>query len=74
MEAEFTGEPLTIAFNPQYLLDGLGALDAPTAVLSFTDPIKPAVITARPATTATSVARLPLPDHADPASAADAGG
>lgn len=44
MEATFTGEPLTIAFNPQYLLDGLGQLGAPTAVLSFVDAFKPAVL------------------------------
>ncbi|HEX8632217.1 MAG TPA: DNA polymerase III subunit beta, partial [Catenuloplanes sp.] len=44
MEASFTGEPLTIGFNPQYLLDGLAALGAPTAVLSFVDAFKPAVI------------------------------
>jgi DNA polymerase-3 subunit beta len=44
MDATFTGESLTIAFNPQYLLDGLAALGAPQAVLSFTDPRKPAVI------------------------------
>jgi DNA polymerase-3 subunit beta len=44
MEATFTGEPLMIAFNPQYLLDGLSALAAPTAVLSFVDAFKPAVI------------------------------
>ena len=35
---------MTIAFNPQYLIDGLQALDAPIAVLSFTDAVKPAVI------------------------------
>ncbi|HYN97146.1 MAG TPA: DNA polymerase III subunit beta [Pilimelia sp.] len=44
MDAVFTGEPLTIAFNPQYLLDGLAALGAPSAVLSFIDAFKPAVI------------------------------
>lgn len=44
MEATFTGEPLTIAFNPQYLLDGLAALSAPVAVLSFIDAFKPAVL------------------------------
>jgi len=44
MEAAFTGEPLTIGFNPQYLLDGLAALGAPTAMLSFVDAFKPAVI------------------------------
>jgi DNA polymerase III subunit beta len=44
MEAAFTGEPLTIGFNPQYLLDGLSALGSPTAMLSFVDAFKPAVI------------------------------
>nr|MDT0662716.1 DNA polymerase III subunit beta [Micromonospora sp. DSM 115978] len=44
MDATFTGEPLTIGFNPQYLLDGLSALGRPTAVLSFVDAFKPAVI------------------------------
>jgi DNA polymerase III subunit beta len=44
MEATFTGEPLTIGFNPQYLIDGLQNLGAPTAMLAFVDAFKPAVI------------------------------
>jgi DNA polymerase-3 subunit beta len=44
MEASYTGESLVIAFNPQYLIDGLGALNAPTAVFGFTDSFKPAVL------------------------------
>lgn len=44
MEASFSGEGLTIGFNPQYLLDGLTALGSPNAVLSFVDAFKPAVI------------------------------
>ncbi|MDP9798490.1 DNA polymerase-3 subunit beta [Catenuloplanes nepalensis] len=44
MDATFTGEALTIGFNPQYLLDGLNQLNAPTAVLSFVDAFKPAVL------------------------------
>ncbi|MCW2640862.1 MAG: dnaN [Dactylosporangium sp.] len=44
MDCAFTGDPLTIAFNHQYLLDGLNALDGPFAVFSFTDPKKPAII------------------------------
>jgi DNA polymerase-3 subunit beta len=44
-EANFDGEePMTLAFNPLYLLDGLGALDAPNAVFSFVEPGKPAVL------------------------------
>ncbi len=45
MEGEFTGDPLTVAFNPSYLLDGLSVLDSPRALISFTHPMKPAVIT-----------------------------
>jgi DNA polymerase-3 subunit beta len=45
MDATYSGEELRIAFNPQFLLDGLGALGAETAVLSFTAPTKPAVLT-----------------------------
>ena len=44
MDCEYTGEPMTIAFNHQYLLDGLAALDGPVAVLSFTEPKKPAIM------------------------------
>ncbi|MFY1697047.1 MULTISPECIES: DNA polymerase III subunit beta [unclassified Solwaraspora] len=44
MEATFTGEPLTIGFNPQYLIDGLQNLGSATAVFAFVDAFKPAVI------------------------------
>ena len=44
LDAIYEGEPMQAAFNPQYLLDGLSALTHPTAVLSFTDPKKPALI------------------------------
>jgi len=45
MDATFTGgSELTIAFNPQYLLDGLAALDAPQAVFNIIDPVKPTAI------------------------------
>jgi DNA polymerase-3 subunit beta len=37
-------EPWVLAFNPVYLLDGLNALNAPTAVFSFVEAGKPAVI------------------------------
>jgi DNA polymerase-3 subunit beta len=44
MECGYEGEAMQVAFNPGYLLEGLGALDGPTAVLSLTDPRKPAVL------------------------------
>jgi len=47
LECEYAGDEMTTAFNPQYLLDGLGQLAKPIAVLSFVDPMKPAVISSR---------------------------
>lgn len=46
VECALDGEGLEIAFNPQYLLDGLGALDAPQARLAFTQATRPAVLSA----------------------------
>jgi DNA polymerase III subunit beta len=48
LEASFDGDDLSIAFNPQYLLDGLSAIDSDTARISFTEPRKPALITGKP--------------------------
>ncbi len=45
IEATLAGDDITIAFNPQYLLDGLSAVGAPFVRLSFTQPTKPAVLT-----------------------------
>lgn len=47
LPASFEGEPLTIAFNATYLLDGLGSLDSDEARLAFTGPTKPAVLTGK---------------------------
>ena len=44
VESTLSGEAISIAFNPQFLLDGLGALNAPLARLSFTESTKPAVL------------------------------
>ena len=41
---QFEGETVTIAFNPGYLQDGLGALQTARAELSFTTPNRPALI------------------------------
>ena len=50
LEASYDGdEPLSIAFNPQYLLDGLSAIDSDTVRMSFTEAGKPALITGKPA-------------------------
>jgi DNA polymerase III subunit beta len=48
LPVDFSGEPLTIAFNPTYLTDGLGSLHTERVSFGFTTPSKPAVL--RPAT------------------------
>ena len=47
IEASFEGESMQIAFNPQYLLDGIGAIDSDVAQISFTSATRPAVITGK---------------------------
>jgi len=47
LPVEFTGEPLTIAFNPTYLTDGLASLHSDRVTFGFTTASKPAVL--RPA-------------------------
>ena len=44
VEADLDGEAMTIAFNPAFLLEGLGALGTPTTVIRFNEPSTPAVI------------------------------
>jgi DNA polymerase-3 subunit beta len=45
IEANVDGEPITTGFNPQFLLDGLTAIEAPVVEMAFTQASKPAVIT-----------------------------
>jgi DNA polymerase-3 subunit beta len=47
IECGWEGEPMSIAFNPQYLLDGLSAVDSDSTTLSFTGPTRPAVLTGK---------------------------
>ncbi|GAA1212563.1 DNA polymerase III subunit beta [Prauserella alba] len=44
LPVDFEGEPVAIAFNPGYLVDGLAALHADRAELTFTTPNRPALI------------------------------
>ena len=44
VEATLTGPDIEIAFNPQFLLDGLGAVGTPYSRLSFTQSSRPAVL------------------------------
>ena len=45
VECSVEGEAVEIAFNPQYLLDGLTAVDSASTRLSFTSATRPAVLT-----------------------------
>ncbi len=44
VEASVTGPEIEIAFNPHYLLDGLGAVGTAYSRISFTQPSRPAVL------------------------------
>ena len=44
IEADVTGDDLTTGFNPQFLLDGLTAIDESTVDLAFTQASKPVVM------------------------------
>jgi len=44
----FQPDGLEVAFNPQYLLDGLAAIDSDTARIAFTKPGKAVLITGKP--------------------------
>ncbi|WP_433498792.1 DNA polymerase III subunit beta [Sphaerimonospora sp. CA-214678] len=45
LPVEFDGDEINIAFNHQYLLEGLGAIDSDVARLQFTTSTKPAILT-----------------------------
>jgi DNA polymerase-3 subunit beta len=44
IDAQVKGDDITTGFNPQFLLDGLTALEAPVVELAFTQASKPAVM------------------------------
>ena len=47
VDASYDGEDLKVNFNPQYLLDGLAAAGSDTVRMSFTTPVRPAVLTGK---------------------------
>ncbi len=44
LEARYTGEPMTVAFNPEFWLDILKVLDTPEISVELAAPEKPAVV------------------------------
>jgi DNA polymerase-3 subunit beta len=46
VDVKYEGEEMTIAFNPQYLADGVEAVSSDEVVLECYDPVKPAILKA----------------------------
>ncbi|MDQ3940026.1 MAG: DNA polymerase III subunit beta [Actinomycetota bacterium] len=44
IDADYAGEPLVIAFNPQFLYDGVSAIQTPRVVMEVGDGLKPAIL------------------------------
>ena len=44
IDAQYEGSEMTVAFNPDYLLAGIDAIDAEDVTLATMDPMKPAVL------------------------------
>jgi DNA polymerase-3 subunit beta len=61
LEVSFDGEAITTAFNPQFLLDGLGALSTGTARMQFTSSTKPVVL--RPVEASAEAGAAPASDY-----------
>jgi DNA polymerase-3 subunit beta len=47
IDVEFSGEPFDIGFNPGYLIEGVDAVDDETAVMRFTSPLRPGIVSGR---------------------------
>jgi DNA polymerase-3 subunit beta len=45
-EAEYSGEPMVVAFNPKFLADGIEGIESDRAVLEVADPLKPGLLKA----------------------------
>jgi DNA polymerase-3 subunit beta len=45
-EATYEGDPMVVAFNPRFFIDGLEGVDSKRAVLQLTEPTKPATLKA----------------------------
>ena len=44
MPASFTGDPLEIAFNPQFLVEGIESVETEEIVLQLTSPLRPGLL------------------------------
>ena len=44
MPAPFSGEPLEIAFNPEFLIAGIESIDSDELVLRLSSPLRPGLL------------------------------
>jgi DNA polymerase-3 subunit beta len=44
VDADYNGEPMTIAFNPNFLIDGIEAVPGDEVVLEMSDAVRPAMV------------------------------
>lgn len=68
LPCDLEGEPLTIAFNPNYLLDALGALHSERVHLGFTTPSRPALARPVPKSCTEDASKAELDSISPPAS------
>jgi DNA polymerase-3 subunit beta len=45
LPAPFSGEPMEIAFNPQFLIDGIDSVDADEIAIQLSSPLRPGLLT-----------------------------
>jgi DNA polymerase III subunit beta len=44
LDADYSGEPIVIAFNPQFLYDGVSAIPSERVIMEVGDGLKPAIL------------------------------
>jgi len=44
IQADYTGEEITVAFNPQFLIEGIESVVGDEIVLDVSDSVRPALI------------------------------
>ena len=44
MPAPYSGEPLEIAFNPQFLVEGVESVDSEEVAIQLTSPLRPGLL------------------------------
>ncbi len=62
LPAPFSGEPLEIGFNPEFLRDGIDSVDGPEVILKLINPLRPGLIQGAGETFSYLIMPIRLPD------------